>query len=84
MLAVQWVIHIFLMEEFREISFNCISHYLLICTKERSQGKGHPFFSEVLISIFKQSVDFLVEAQWLKFKHIFAFEKVVNRRKIRI
>jgi hypothetical protein len=47
------------------------------CWVQKSQvEKVHLFFSEVLIYIFKHSVDGLpVAAQWLMFKHIFAFEK---------
>lgn len=46
------------------------------CVQKSQVEKVHLFFSEVLICIFKHSVHALpVAAQWLMFKHIFAFEK---------
>lgn len=53
------------------------------CVQKSQVQKVHLFLSEVLICIFKHSVHALpVAAQWLMFKHIFAFEKkVVKRRK---
>lgn len=64
----------FLLEELGESLFNCTFHCLLLCTKEPSR-RFIIFPSKVLICIFKHSMDALtVAAQWLTFKHIFAFE----------
>lgn len=73
------------MEEFGETVFNCASRDLLLCTKEPRQGKVHSFLSEVQICMFKHSVAVLpVEAWWLKFKHIFAFESCEKEENIHL
>lgn len=65
----------FLMKEFRETVLNCTFHCSLLCTKSQVE-KVHLFLSEELICIFKHSMDALpVAAQWLMFKHTFAFGK---------
>lgn len=84
-LVVQLVTHTLLDGRVRRDLFNCASRGSLLCTKEPRQDKVHSFLSEVQICMFKHSVAVLpVEAWWLKFKHIFAFESCEKEENIHL